>query len=351
MVPVNRQGYLCHPNNPSGDKCLANDTFAPSQLTFGGRFFPWKKGFNLIAALDIGVTGVGNFIEEVRADAAVDALPRRGLGVRHAGQSAGRSRSASSRSRSRKARAASIRGFVHEEGKRRGHRRRDRRVGQPPRAHVARDAAPTVASRRTSSTRARTSFAIKADGYKPGQCSTTIGGRAAPRPPPAPGHRRRRPSSLPSGGRRRPARLRPMSGAAARRHDRRQGQGPRDAAAFVPNATIKVVDVAKKELSGTTDAQRRVPLRVVTPGEAQITVDADGLPRARPTKLEVKVRQDNPIELSLKKTPKNAARHRQQGRDHHQAADPVRGRLGDDPPGVDRPPHGDRRRAHQEPAP
>jgi outer membrane protein OmpA-like peptidoglycan-associated protein len=65
LVPINRQGYLCQPANPSGDNCLANDQLAPSKLTFGGRFFPWKRGFGVTAAFDIGITGQNDFIEEM----------------------------------------------------------------------------------------------------------------------------------------------------------------------------------------------------------------------------------------------------------------------------------------------
>lgn len=65
LVPVNRQGYLCQPANPSADRCLANDAFAPSALTLGSRFLPWRHGFALTAGFDIGVTGTKTFLEEM----------------------------------------------------------------------------------------------------------------------------------------------------------------------------------------------------------------------------------------------------------------------------------------------
>ena len=65
LFPINRQGYACPVVNASNDGCLANDAVIPSKLTIGSRFFPWKHGFSLALGLDIGVTGVGNFIEEV----------------------------------------------------------------------------------------------------------------------------------------------------------------------------------------------------------------------------------------------------------------------------------------------
>ena len=65
LIPINRQNYLCNPVNTSGDNCLADDQLAPSKLTIGGRFLPWKHGFAVTAAFDIGVTGQNDFIEEM----------------------------------------------------------------------------------------------------------------------------------------------------------------------------------------------------------------------------------------------------------------------------------------------
>ena len=65
LIPVNRQGYACPVANVSNDGCLGNDLVIPSKLTIGSRFYPWKHGFSLLLGLDIGVTGVGNFIEEL----------------------------------------------------------------------------------------------------------------------------------------------------------------------------------------------------------------------------------------------------------------------------------------------
>jgi outer membrane protein OmpA-like peptidoglycan-associated protein len=66
LVPNNRQNYACHVNNPSSDQCLANDTVVPSTLTLGSRFFPWKRGFSLLAAFDIGLGGTHSFLEELQ---------------------------------------------------------------------------------------------------------------------------------------------------------------------------------------------------------------------------------------------------------------------------------------------
>jgi outer membrane protein OmpA-like peptidoglycan-associated protein len=77
-----------------------------------------------------------------------------------------------------------------------------------------------------------------------------------------------------------------------------------DSGAAVGGAAVKVVDAAKKELTGTTDGTGGFRFELVTPGESQITVDADGY-LAMTEKLDVKVRQDNTVELGLKKKPKN----------------------------------------------
>jgi outer membrane protein OmpA-like peptidoglycan-associated protein len=86
LIPVNRQGYACVAPNASDDGCLANDLVIPSTLTVGSRFFPWKHGFSLLAAMDIGITGVSSFVQELSptppwmlylgASWAVDTLDR-----------------------------------------------------------------------------------------------------------------------------------------------------------------------------------------------------------------------------------------------------------------------------------
>jgi outer membrane protein OmpA-like peptidoglycan-associated protein len=148
------------------------------------------------------------------------------------------------------------------------------------------------------------SFAIQADGYKPGRCSTTLGGPApapAPAPAPSPAPAQPPPAAPPAGGEvQLDCALQPLP-----RVGTIVGKvKDLDTGTFVGAAAVKVVDVAKKELSGSTDAQGAFRFELVTPGEAMITADADGY-LASSEKLEVKVRQENPIELTLKKKPKN----------------------------------------------
>ncbi len=284
LIPINRQDYRCRQNNPSSDKCLATDPFAPSSLTIGSRFYPWKKGFNLTAGLDIGISGTSFFIEEMRptppwmlyvgAGWSIDTQDRPPV-VRTqavAETKAGRR----------------IRGFVHEEGRTEGI------AG----AVIGWDNHPELTSLYTGTDGRFTThelpagpyvFAIRADGYKPGQCSTAIGGAEGV------------PAGAGGGG---DVQLDCVLQALPRVGSVVGKVKDLDTGNFVPSAAIKVVDVAKKELSGSTDAQGAFRFELVTPGEATITVDADGY-LASSEKLDVKVRQDNPIELSIKKKPKN----------------------------------------------
>lgn len=295
-IPVNRQGYRCRPNNPSGDRCLANEAIAPSSLTFGGRFFPWKRGFHLLAALDVGLTGVGNFIEEVRptppwmlylgAGWAFDTKDRPPV-VREVVVE----RPVAARAAGRR-----IRGFVHEEG-----------TTQPVAgAIVSWDNHPELTSLATGADGTFTTheldegpyvFGVRAEGYKPGQCSTTVVGAAAPAPaqPGAP------PSPPLQGGVVQldcPVQALPRAGAVVG-HVRDV-----DTQAAVAGAALRVVDAAKKELTGTTDATGAFRFEQVTPGEAQVTVDAEGY-LALTQSVDVQPRKDNAAELGVKKKPKN----------------------------------------------
>jgi outer membrane protein OmpA-like peptidoglycan-associated protein len=293
LVPINRQDYRCRQVNPSADKCLATDPFAPSTLTLGSRFFPWKKGFNLTAAFDIGVSGTNFFIEEMApippwmlylgAGWAFDTQDKPPV-IKERVVAAPAPRD-----------GRHIRGFVHEEG------HSDGIAG----AIVAWDNHPELTSLATGADgRFRTHglpagsyvFSITADGYKPGQCSTQIGngGASAPGAPP--------PSGAGEGG---DVQLDCVLQALPRVGTIVGKVKDLDTGLFVSGAAIKAVDVAQKELSGSTDAQGSFRFEHVTPGEAQITVDADGY-LVSAEKLDVRVRQDNPIEISVKKKPKNA---------------------------------------------
>lgn len=312
-IPVNRQDYRCRPNNPSGDKCLANEQIAPSSITLGGRFFPWKRGFNLLLALDVGVSGVSTFIEEVKPEApwmlylgagwAFDTQDRPPVYKERVVEKPIPTRAAGRK----------IRGFIHEEGKQEGiagavvsweNRPELNALVSFPDGHFTThglDEGSYV-------------FGIKADGYKPGQCSTSVvrsaqGGSGAPRPAGATAGSNGRPPNQP------PA----PAGAAAGgdvQLDCPLVALPRvgtivgkvrdaDTNAPIPNAVIKMVDSQKKEANGTADQNGAFRFAELPPGEVQITVDAEGY-LALTEKADVKARQDNNADLVLKKRPKNA---------------------------------------------
>jgi outer membrane protein OmpA-like peptidoglycan-associated protein len=284
LIPVNRQSYLCRPNNPSADHCLANDPFAPSTFTLGGRFFPWKHGFNLTAALDIGVSGVNTFMEEMRPTppwmlyiGAGWAFDTHDKPVFTPPPPADYARS-----------GRRIRGFVHEEGQTTG----------VPNAIVAWENHPDQTSYATGSDGRFTTyelppgqyvFSIKADGYKPTQCNTTIGGSSTPSGP------------TPAGD----IQLDCVVSATPRAGAIVGKVKDLDTGKFMPNVPVKIIDVARKEFSGVTDDSGQFRYGEITPGEATVTVDADGYLMSS-EKLTVKAREDNPIEISIKKKPKNS---------------------------------------------
>jgi outer membrane protein OmpA-like peptidoglycan-associated protein len=293
-VPFNRQSYQCHPNNPSGDKCLKTDGFAPSSLTLGSRFYPWKKGFNLTAALDIGISGVNFFIEEVRPTPPWMLY----LGAGWAFDTQDKPPVIKDRLVETRAVGRKIRGFVHEDGQSQG----------IANAIVAWDNHPELTSLATGSdgrftthdlTPGNYAFSIQADGYKPGQCSAMLTVPAAPAPSPRGAPPPQQPEA--SGDLQVDCTLQALprvGNIVGKVKDLETGQP-------VGTAAIKIVDVSKKELTGSVDANGAFRFELVTPGEAAITADAEGY-LVSSEKLEVKVRQDNPIEISLRKKPKNA---------------------------------------------
>ena len=289
LVPVNRQGYQCHPNNPSSDHCLANDGVVPSTLTIGSRFYPWEgQGLQLTAALDIGISGTGNFIEEMRPTApwmlyigagwAFDVVsrPPRVLHDQVPITAAG----------------SRIHGFVHEEGSTAGINA----------AIAAWDNHPELTSLATGTDGRFTThelpagpytFAVRAEGYKPGTCTTDLGPLAATPASPQPAASSRGEVQL------------DCSLVALPRVGSIVGKvKDLDTGSFIGGATIKVVDAQKKELSGSSDPSGAFRFELVSPGESAITVDVDGYLVAS-EKLEIKAQKESLVEISVKKKPKN----------------------------------------------
>ncbi len=297
-IPINRQGYACRENNPSGDHCLKKDPIAPSSLTLGARFLPWKRGFNLLAALDVGVTGTGTFIEEMKPQAPWMLY----LGAGWAFDTQDRPPVVTERviEKPTKATGRKIRGFIHEENKPDG-------VGG---AIITWDNHAELTSLVSGAdgrfvTHALEDgsyvFGIKAEGYKAGSCTASIVPMgAAPTSPVSPAPASPPPAS--TGGEVQldcPLVALPRVGQIIGHVTDAETRAP------IPNAAIKIVDVARKELTGTADENGAFRFADVTPGDLQVLVDADGY-LALTDKVEVKVRQDNTANLVLHKRPKNS---------------------------------------------
>ncbi len=306
-IPVNRQNYLCRPRNPSGDQCLANQQVAPSSITLGGRFFPWKRGFNMLLALDIGVSGVSSFIEEVKPEAPWMLY----LGAGWAFDTQDRPPVIKERVIEKpvavRAPGRKIRGFVHEEGKTEGI------AG----AIVSWDNRPELTSLVTFPDGHFTTheldegafaFGIKAEGWKPGQCATTIVRAAQPAAPSPAGRAALPPNQAPPS--------QPPTAGGDVQLDCTLVALPRvgvivghvrdaDTQAPIGNAAVKIVDSSRRADSGTADQNGAFRFQDVAPGDVDVTVDADGY-LALTERVAVKVRQDNTADLLLKKRPKNA---------------------------------------------
>lgn len=282
-IPVNRQGYACRVGNPSQDKCMANDAIAPSSLTLGARAMPWKNGFALTAAFDIGVTGSSTFIEEMSPVAPWTFYLGAGWAFDTKDRPPVETVKMVDRPVASSAKGALVTGFVHEAEKSEG----------IPNAIVSWDEHPQWTSLATGTDGRFTThdleagtygFTVKAEGYKPGTCKVTLapgsGGAGAP------------PVQLDC-----PVQALPRVGALVGH--------VKDETGPVRGALIKVVDAQTKTLSGSADEGGAFRFGEVSPGTANLTIDAEGyLSYVGPT--DVKARQDNGVEIVLQKRPKNA---------------------------------------------
>ena len=278
LIPINRQGYQCRPQNPSADQCLADDKVAPSKLTLGARFLPWKRGFSLLAAVDIGVTGVGNFIEEVAPQAPWTVYIGGGWAIDT--QDRPPVEKIKLVERVLDAPVGHVKGFVHEVGK-------DQGVAN---AIVLYENHPELTSMATGSDgRFLTQglvvggykFVVRADGYKDGVCETqlTTAGQDVQLDCPI--------DSL------------PKLGSVIGHVTDAETHAP------VANAQIKIGDAGGKELRYATDARGAFKFDNVTPGNITVTADADGYLAVVVT-AQVKARTEADVELSAVKKPKTA---------------------------------------------
>ena len=280
LVPNNRQGYQCRLNNSSQDHCLANDSIVPSTLTIGSRFMPWKRGFSLLAALDIGLGGTSDFIEEMQpippwtlflgAGWAVDTWDRPPVVKTKLVE----------KTVEKVAPKAHVVGFVHEKDK------NDPIIG----AIVAYKDHAEIPPLATGSDGkfgddvppGTWTFEIAADGFKQGACDVTV------------------PKEVGDIAIDCPLEALPRVGTVV-------GHA-RDAETNQPLAGVQVVltDSQRKELRLSTDASGGLRFEGVSPGTSEISVMADGY-LVLVVPVDVKARQDNEADLMLRPVPKKAA--------------------------------------------
>jgi outer membrane protein OmpA-like peptidoglycan-associated protein len=277
LVPNNRQGYPCQPNNPSHDNCLKTDAVVPSTLTIGSRFFPWKRGFSVLAALDIGLGGTSNFIEELQPTApwtlylglgwAVDTQDRPPVvkQVEHVVEHA--------------APRGRVVGFVHEKDK------NDPVVNAIASYRDHADFSPlaTGADGKFSDEvpPGTYTYDLKADGYKPGSCDANVVAVGAD-------------VNIDC-----PLEALPRLGAVLGRV--RDG----DTSQAVSGVQVALTDSQHKTLTANTDASGGFRFEGVTPGTAELRVETDGY-LVLVVPADVKARQDSSVELMLRPKPKQS---------------------------------------------
>ncbi len=279
MVPTNRQGYACKTNNPSGDHCMANDSFAPSILTLGSRFFPWKKGFSLLAAIDIGTSGTSDFVEELAPTPPWTLYLGAGWAVDTQDRPPVIKTKVVEKPVEKAAPRGHVVGFVHEKDKNEGIA--GAIVSYRDRADLSPLATGPDGKFADDVPAGQYTYDIKADGFRPGSCDVNV-----PKDAPA------------------------VTVDCALEAMPRMGivdGHVRDADTNAPIAGVQVVvmDSQHKELRATSDPQGGFKLNDVSPGTAQVSVQADGyLVSITPT--EVKSRATDTVDVMLRPKPRNS---------------------------------------------
>jgi outer membrane protein OmpA-like peptidoglycan-associated protein len=311
MAAFNRQGYVCPPTNVGHDNCLKNDTVVPAVLTLGGRFYPWKAGFSILTALDIGLSGTDNFIEEVQPVPPWTLYLGLGWGVDTWDRPV--TKVVQKVSEPALPRMVHVSGLVHEKEKNEPVAGailtyRDRsdlsRLATGPDGRFADDVPPGAYT-----------YEIKAEGYKPAICDFST--RAAP-PPLA-----RASSTLPGGQAPKASASGPAAAAPIEAPRSAPPAGilvdcpmealPRlgtlighlrdaDSSQPLPGIQIVLTDAQRKEVRLTSDASGTVRFESVPPGIATLSIVAEGY-LALITPEEIKARQESVVELLLLKKP------------------------------------------------
>ncbi|HXX66221.1 MAG TPA: carboxypeptidase regulatory-like domain-containing protein [Polyangiaceae bacterium] len=285
LVPSNRQHYQCDQTNPSGDDCLIYDHDVPSTLTIGGRFYPWKRGFSLLTALDIGLTGTKNFIEELQpvppwtlfigGGWAIDTWDRPPV-VKTVEKIVERGRP-----------LVHVVGFVHEKDKNDPVAAaivsyRDRADLSPlatgPDGKFSDDVPPGTYT-----------YDVRADGFKPATCEADASHASTASPA--------GPNSVPQVDIDCALEALPRTGTVLGVvRDADTGQA-------LPNVQLVLTDPQHKELRLASDPGGGFRFEGVAPGTADLSVVADGyLALVAPT--DVKPRQETTVDLMLRPKPK-----------------------------------------------
>jgi len=357
-VPVNRQGYECDPAAAKGrgDYCLAGAVFEdmPSILTLGVRVYPFLKGFQAMAAFDIGTTGHASFLEEVAPTPPWDLWLGFGYGFDAEEPPPPKpqiiERAAPAMTIERR-----IRGFVHE-------REKPEAVANAIIRFEGRDITGLVTGNEGRFVSGNVdpgnyTLSIHADGYKDGECKVIVGSTVAPTfgpgqnmapgamgqmPPGAPGAMGPGgPGSMPQGAM---GQMPPPPGAmgpGAPGGPGAMGPGPgpmgpgapgmppggpmyfdvdcaleaapktgsisgtatdSDSKAAVGGASIRVVDTQGKEVAITADPKGAFKMEGLQPGTVTIKADADGYMLHVQT-VDVRAREDSRADLNLHKRP------------------------------------------------
>jgi len=280
LVPNNRQGWQCRPNNVSKDHCLANDSVVPATLTIGSRFLPWKRGFSLLAALDIGLGGTSDFIEELAPVAPWTLFFGAGWAVDTWDRPPVVKTKMVEKVVEKLTTKGHVVGFVHEKDK------NDPIIGAivtyKDHAEMAPLATGADGKFGDEVPTGAWTYEIAADGYKQGSCDVNVpkeGGEipidcpleALPRVGTVVGRVRDAETSQPLGG-----------------------------------VQVSLSDSQHKELRLTTDPSGGLKFEGVAPGTAEVRVVADGY-LALVVPVDVKARQENSADLMLRPIPKKAS--------------------------------------------
>jgi outer membrane protein OmpA-like peptidoglycan-associated protein len=313
LIPINRQGYACLQVNASGDNCLKKDKLAPSKLTLGGRFLPWKRGFAVTAAFDIGITGMNDFIQELSPVPPWTFYIGVGWGIDTQERPAKVETTIVQKEVNVGPLEGHIKGYVHEDGK---------PENSIPNAIVAFANHPEITSLATGADghfvtlglpAAKYDFTVKADGYRDGVCTATLAESqpaAPPAAPPAPDGTPAAPApaapAAPSDGK---TTIPDVSVNCLLVSLPRVGKvvgHVRDADTKSPvgNVNIKLADAGGHEFTQVSDANGAFHFDGLAPASYTLTASSEEYMNGTET-VDVKPRQEASVEVTLVHRPKN----------------------------------------------